>query len=63
MTRAWMPGRTGPRCPVLSSPFVIDLWPGRTRNERSEAMEEEKKAVTVKTESLEEQLKEWGVDP
>ena len=25
-------------------------------------MEEEKKAVTVKTESLEEQLKEWGVD-
>ncbi|MGB7631946.1 MAG: hypothetical protein WBM29_12830 [Candidatus Deferrimicrobium sp.] len=25
-------------------------------------MEEEKKAVTVKTERLEEQMKEWGVD-
>ena len=45
-------------------------WQGRVRktpslsfsNERSETMEEGKKDVQVKTERLEEQLKEWGVD-
>ena len=47
-----------------------DSWQGRDRkipspsfsNERSETMEEGKKDVQVKTERLEEQLKEWGVD-
>lgn len=47
-----------------------DSWQGRDRkipslsfsNERSETMEEGKKDVQDKTERLEEQLKEWGVD-
>ena len=38
------------------------IWRYVNRDERGETMEEGKKEVPVKTERLEEQLKEWGVD-
>jgi hypothetical protein len=38
------------------------IWRYVNRDERGETMEEGKKEVPVKTDRLEEQLKEWGVD-
>lgn len=38
------------------------IWGYVNRDERGETMEEGKKEVPVKTDRLEEQLKEWGVD-
>ena len=38
------------------------LKAGQTRNERGEAMEEEKKNIAFKAKRMEEQLKEWGID-
>ena len=40
--------------------FLLEA--GQTRNERGEAMEEEKKNIAFKAKRMEEQLKEWGID-